>query len=124
MIDNFCLIGKRKRDRALGGRSPRPSVFRLVLAVLLGGWLSFSFAVPAAQAAYCRTVEGHEVCILDIHRSAKNYWEYRARVSVDGEARRMAVYDCRDRTLLRSDGTRVSFRSDITGAIVCRLFRG
>ncbi|WP_439341984.1 hypothetical protein [Vacuolonema iberomarrocanum] len=123
MIDNFCLIGRRKRDRALGGRSPRPSTFRLVLAMLLGGWLSFSVAVSAAQAAYCRTVEGHEVCILDIHRSAKNYWEYRARVSVDGEARPMAVYDCRDRTLLRPDGTRVSFRNDITGDVVCRLFR-
>ena len=90
--------------------------------MLLGGWLSFSFAIPAAQAAYCRTVEGHEVCILDIRRSAKNYWEYRASVSVDGVARPMAVYDCRDRTLLQSDGTRVSFRNDITGDVVCRLF--
>lgn len=90
---------------------------------MLSGLLNAIFIVPTAHAAYCRSVENHEVCILDIQRSAKNYWEYRARVSVDGEARSMAVYDCRDRSLTRQDGTRVSFRSDITGEVVCRLFR-
>jgi len=104
-------------------RSHILQAFRLIFALMLIGLFNITFIVPTAHAAYCRTVEHHEVCILDIQRSAKNYWEYRARVSVDRESRPMAVYDCRDRALIRQDGTRVSFNNDITGEVVCGLFR-
>lgn len=123
MNDNFCLIDGRKRYGERQARSPILPAFRLLLGLLLSGLLNIIFIVPGAHAAYCRTVENHDICILDIQRSAKNYWEYRARVSVDGVARPLAVYDCRDRVLIRSDGSRVPFRTDITGAVVCTLFR-
>jgi len=76
-----------------------------------------------AQAAYCRTLEGHTFCLIDIQRSAKNYWEYRAIVSVDGVARPVEVYNCRDRFLTRQDGTQVSFEQEPASRLVCRLYR-
>ena len=51
---------------------------------------------PTANAAMCRVREAwtesnrfeQQVCILKLKRSAKNYWEYRAKVSIDGEKQR------------------------------------
>lgn len=80
---------------------------------------------------FCRVVEGHSVCVLSLQRSAKNFWEYRAAVSVDGVVRPVEVYDCRDRSASqnenrlqhKTDGKTVSFAKDIAGAIVCRLYK-
>lgn len=52
------------------------------LAVVLLLILSFSVVLPA-DATVCRNFDGHQISIFSIKRSAKNYWEYRAIVSVD-----------------------------------------
>ena len=92
------------------------------LAVLL--CLAFSFAVPfPAQAAFCRQSSDRLICIVSIQRSAKNYWEYRARVSVDGIKRPIEVYNCRDRIRIRKDGSVVPFESDGAGKLICRFFQ-
>lgn len=101
---------------------------------LLGWMLASGFGLclgalaPALQSSlaapvFCRVVDGHSVCVLSLQRSAKNFWEYRAAVSVDGVVRPVEVYDCRDRLRYRADGTTVSFSRDIAGAIVCRLYK-
>lgn len=90
----------------------------LTLSLLIWGHTSPALAAP------CYTVEDHEICILDIRRSAKNYWEYRAAVSVDGVARSLEVYNCRDRIRITREGRRIPFSQDPAGAIVCRLYRG
>ena len=95
----------------------------IVIGVLL--WIGLGWiGTPQAMATPCYTVSGHQVCILEIRRSAKNYWEYRAAVSVDGEGRSLDLYNCRDRTHRTRDGRLIPFSQDLAGAIVCRLYRG
>ncbi|MGK7890960.1 MAG: hypothetical protein AB4042_16640 [Leptolyngbyaceae cyanobacterium] len=77
----------------------------------------------AAQAApICRQVGDHQVCILDIKRSAKNYWEYRAVVKIDDEPQPKAVYNCRDRTrTLPKTGQVVPFDPEGGGLLICQI---
>lgn len=94
-------------------------VIKLLCLVLLY-WLT---AVAPASAEFCRQVDGHRICILSIKRSAKNYWQYQAIVSTDGEIQPSASYDCRDRSIVERDGNMALFRSRPDGAIVCSLYR-
>ncbi|WP_293338098.1 hypothetical protein [Microcoleus sp. CAWBG58] len=81
----------------------------------------FWFSLPA-EASVCHNYEGSQICIVDIKRSAKNYWEYRVILSVDGEKQPLEVYNCRDRTTVKKDGTMLAFGENNPGEIVCRLF--
>jgi len=90
------------------------------LLILMAG---LGLGAGPAQAANCRTVNGHEVCIQRMKRSAKNYWQYRARLKVDGVQRPMELYDCRDRLRLPKDGTIVPYWQDEAVDVVCKLFR-
>jgi hypothetical protein len=91
------------------------------IAVLL--CLTLSFAVPfPAEASFCRNSSDRLICIVSIKRSAKNYWEYRASVSIDGIQRPIEVYNCRDRIRIRKDGSVVPFESDGAGELICRFF--
>ncbi|MEW6493576.1 MAG: hypothetical protein AB1589_13875 [Cyanobacteriota bacterium] len=92
------------------------------IALLLGLALSFAIASPA-EASFCRNSDHHSICILSIKRSAKNYWEYRASVRVDGVERPIEVYNCRDRIRIRQDGTVVPFESDGSGELICKFFQ-
>jgi biopolymer transport protein ExbD len=91
-------------------------IFLLILAV------SFAVVLPV-EASSCRYSGDRSICILTIKRSAKNYWEYRAVVSVDGVEKPIEVYNCRDRVKLQKDGTAVPFERDAAGDFVCRLFK-
>lgn len=84
--------------------------------------ISFFWIALPAEASVCRNYEGHEICIVDIKRSAKNYWEYRVILSVDGEKKPLEVYNCRDRTTVKKDGSILRFGQNNPGEIVCRLF--
>lgn len=59
-----------------------------------------SVAVPKALAAplLCRTVANHQVCVLSIKRSAKNFWDYRVQLQVDGKPHPQERYNCRSST--------------------------
>lgn len=91
------------------------------LVKLLMLMLVFSLCIPVAHALYCRTVNGHDICLVDVQRSAKNYWEYRVIVRVDGVDRPREVYNCRDRTKVQSDGRVVPFENPGPGLLICRL---
>ncbi|MCL1467510.1 hypothetical protein LAY41_24290 [Argonema galeatum A003/A1] len=84
--------------------------------------LSFAVALPA-EASFCRNTNDRTICIISINRSAKNYWEYRASVSVDGVARPIEVYNCRDRIKIRKDGTIVPFQSSSPGKLICSFLK-
>jgi biopolymer transport protein ExbD len=92
------------------------------IALLLFLTLSFAVALPA-EASFCRNYNDHSICILSIKRSAKNYWEYRAAVSVDGVERPIEVYNCRDRLRVRQDGTVVPFEPNDPGELICSFFQ-
>ncbi|WP_317110002.1 hypothetical protein [Chroococcidiopsis sp. SAG 2025] len=91
---------------------------KIIVAILL---LSLAIAFPAA-ASVCRTRGGHQICILSLQRSAKNYWEYRAVVSIDGVKGDTEVYNCRERVKVRKDRV-VAFKSGDPGEVVCRFFK-
>lgn len=84
--------------------------------------ISFFWLALPAEASVCRNYEGREICIVDIKRSAKNYWEYRVILSVDGEKKPLEVYNCRDRTTVKKDRTMLAFGENNPGEIVCRFF--
>ncbi|MBD2122266.1 hypothetical protein [Trichocoleus sp. FACHB-262] len=91
--------------------------FLLLLVLLL-------FPVSPVEAkSFCRLLSDRTICILSIQRSAKNYWEYRAAVSVDGVARPTEVYNCRDRLRVRQDGKVVPFKPERVGEVICNLMQ-
>ncbi len=112
-------------NRALTGFSKTRSGLAAVL--LVGGLLVFGAlglgASPAWAVTTCRKTNGHEVCIQRIKRSAKNYWQYQAKLKVDGEQRSMELYDCRERLRLPKDGTIIPYWQDEAVDVVCTLFR-
>jgi hypothetical protein len=109
------------------------------LAFLIVLILSFLVMLPA-EAYTCRNYKGHQICILSIKRSAKNHWEYRASVSVDGVKTPVEVYNCRDgqRPLLTEDQIRnqhdtpaeslrhrkvMPFGKDDASKVICSFFK-
>ncbi|MDB9314752.1 hypothetical protein PN462_16685 [Spirulina sp. CS-785/01] len=82
--------------------------------------LLFAFT-PPAKAAICRTVGEHHICLLDIQRSAKYYWQYWVIAQVDGEKQPKAVYNCRTSRRTTSTGKTVPFAENGVGELVCRL---
>jgi len=84
--------------------------------------LLLSMTLPV-QAAPCRTLNNQEICILTIKRSAKNYWEYRAQVQVDGEIRPLQVYDCRKKITVQDNKVLELFEQDGTAEVVCSFFK-
>lgn len=94
------------------------------IALILSIMLIFLFAcVSPAEAAFCRSVNEQQICIVNIKRSAKYYWEYRVVVSVDGMEKPLELYNCRDRVRLQQDGTRLPFQPNGLGELVCHFFK-
>lgn len=83
--------------------------------------LFFLVAFPAF-ASVCRNYNGHQICILSINRSAKNYWEYRASVSVDGVKTPIQVYNCRQRVKIQQNGSVLPFEQKSAGEMICSFF--
>ena len=92
---------------------------KLILALIVV-LLSWGIAFPA-EAAFCRTVEDQQICIVDVRRSAKYYWEYRVAVSVNGIEKPIERYNCRDRVRVQQDGTVVQFDADRLGDLICGI---
>ncbi|MDF5735415.1 MAG: hypothetical protein PUQ00_06945 [Nostoc sp. S13] len=95
-------------------------IFMLLLILLFSG-------VHPAFASVCRNYNiydglRHRICILSINRSAKNYWEYRAAVSVDGVKRPVEVYNCRQRVKVKQNGTVLPFQQKDPGEMICSFF--
>jgi len=95
---------------------------KLIVVLLLLG-LSLLAVPPVEAKSFCRPISDRSICILSIKRSAKNYWEYRAVVSVDGVARPLEIYNCRDRLRVRQDGKVVRFEPNDAGELICNLIR-
>lgn len=95
------------------------NIIKLITIVLIL-LLSFTIAQPT-QAAFCRTDKDNTICILSIKRSAKNYWEYRASVKVNGVTRPIEIYNCGDRTRIKADGKIVAFEPNSAGDLICNV---
>ncbi|WP_366558197.1 hypothetical protein [Okeania sp. SIO3B5] len=84
--------------------------------------LIFFFAVtPLAAASFCRNYQGNNICILSIKRSAKNYWEYRAEVSINSKKKPLEIYNCRTEEKIQKNGKIVKFQPNGAGKLICNV---
>jgi hypothetical protein len=89
-----------KLDSIRNALSLRGTTLRVTTAfvLLIFLWMAILPSEPARSGEFvCRHYNHHEICVLSIKRSAKNYWEYLASVRVDGVKRPIERYDCRNR---------------------------
>ena len=91
------------------------------IACFIALLLSFSLKASPAQGAICRQLGEQQVCIVDIRRSAKYYWQYRVTLEVDGQTRPREIYNCRDRVRISSQGDRKVFQDQGLGDLICSL---
>lgn len=82
--------------------------------------LSVNIALPA-KASVCRNYNGNSICILEIKRSAKYHWQYRASVSVNGKVKPIEIYNCREQIKIQKNGNRVPFSSNGAGQLICSI---
>ena len=69
----------------------------------------------------CRTLSDHEICLMDVQRSAKNHWEYRAIIQIDGVKRPQELYNCRRQVRIMRDRSTVPFEENGAGKLLCKL---
>lgn len=93
------------------------------LTFLLIFCLFWNISFSAQAASLCRHQGERTICILSIKRSAKNYWQYLATVSIDGVEKPTEVYNCRDRVKTQKDGTNVPFEINDAGKLICSFFQ-
>lgn len=92
------------------------SLFLLILIL----WL---IATPGVKAATCQSLTGKQVCIENIKRSAKYYWEYRVTLNIENQKQATRIYNCRDRYYTLPDRTQVYYQqNDPLARLVCRLY--
>jgi hypothetical protein len=94
-----------------------------IIAVLFALLLITLQASSALAAPICRTIQNQDVCILSIKRSAKNFWEYNAAVSIDGKRGPKEPYNCRSRYKTLRNGSVEYFSSDSIGSLVCKIYK-
>lgn len=75
-----------------------------------------------AQGLSCLSLQEHQVCLVRVNRSAKNYWEYRVILQVDGVQQAQEIYNCRDRLRVQANGTTLAFSDQDPHSWVCRLY--
>ncbi|NEP81299.1 MAG: hypothetical protein F6K17_27870 [Okeania sp. SIO3C4] len=91
----------------------------IILSIFL---FIFFFAVaPPAAASFCRNYNGNNICILSIKRSAKNYWEYRAEVSMNGKKKPLEIYNCRTEEKIQKNGKIIKFKPNGAGNLICNV---
>ena len=84
-------------------------------------FLNLAMVFPA-EAATCRQLGEHSICILSIKRSAKYYWEYRAAISIDGQKKPVEIYNCRERIKINYHKTVIPFANNDAGELICSLY--
>ncbi|GAB4293182.1 MAG: hypothetical protein Fur0025_29350 [Oscillatoriaceae cyanobacterium] len=94
------------------------------LTILLISALCLLFLLPLpAAASFCRQVNKRLICIISIERSAKYHWEYRAAVKIDGVARPIELYNCRQRVRVGKNGQVVRFEPHGAGELICSTLK-
>jgi hypothetical protein len=99
----------------------RFKLYKYIALILL--LLVSNVVVLPAVAAVCRNHHGQHICIISINRSAKNYWEYKAIITVDGKKRPLEVYNCRQKFKLQQDKTLIPFQPNDPGEFICSFFK-
>ncbi|MCL2932664.1 MAG: hypothetical protein MGG11_10510 [Trichodesmium sp. MAG_R03] len=91
----------------------------IILSIVL--FLLFFAVKQPAAASFCRNINGKKICILSIKRSAKNYWEYRAEVSINGSRKPLEIYNCHTQEKIQKNGNILKFTSNGAGQLICSI---
>jgi hypothetical protein len=83
--------------------------------------LSFGWTLPV-NATTCRQIDNHQVCLINIKRSAKYYWEYRVILSIDGKKKPMQIYDCKQDQVIYREGQITILQNAGIRSWICSLF--
>lgn len=102
-----------------GLRVPFPWLGGVVVVCLLLGSCQGVTAPPLR----CEQTGEQTVCIQWIKRSAKNHWEYRAGVTLDGIPQPPALYNCRTRRLTINPQPPTPFHTAGPGDLICRILK-
>ncbi len=92
----------------------------LIFLILITFYLTL--ALPANAAQFCRNIDGKKICIVEIKRSAKNYWEYRVTVRINDVVKPQEIYNCRRQIKIKKDGSTVPFIDRGAGEFICSYF--
>jgi hypothetical protein len=90
----------------------------LILLFLI---ISYFWTAPA-EAKNCQYWRDREICFVQIKRSAKYYWEYRATVTIDGIKQTPTIYNCRTQKESPKKGRSIFFTNNGVGELICSFF--
>lgn len=91
----------------------------IILSIVL--FILFFAVDKSIAASFCRNYKGNKICILSIKRSAKNYWEYRAEVSINGSRKPLEIYNCHTQKKIQKNGNTLNFTSNGAGKFICSI---
>lgn len=78
-----------------------------------------------ALAQSCHNQQGPTICLEQVRRSAKYYWQYRVVATINGKTQPETQYNCRDRTRTVISGPQkgqtLEFAPQGVGDLVCQL---
>ncbi|HAE06182.1 hypothetical protein [Richelia intracellularis] len=94
---------------------------KLITLIILS--LQIITITPTAYGNRCETINAHKVCIVDLKRSPKRYWNYRVSISIDEEKQPVEIYNCRSQFKIQQDGKIVFFEENSPGKFICRNFK-
>jgi hypothetical protein len=98
------------------------SIVRLIILGLMLGLILGLITACGVSSQFCQTISEHQVCVATITLSAKNYWEYRAVLQIDGVKQLPEVFDCRHQVRISQGGAIVPFQAQGIGEWICEIF--
>ncbi len=106
-------------------------IFKRLLVFILSTsfWLATQQPLIAktCQKTFSQNASGQPICLLQIKRSAKNYWEYRVALKIGDRPKVTRIYDCRQHSYWQADKAQVTTQNlieqDQLEKYVCRLYQ-
>ncbi|ELS00141.1 hypothetical protein [Gloeocapsa sp. PCC 73106] len=94
--------------------------YGFIFALIISQFLTF-YNLPAI-ALNCYDYQGQKICLLNIQRSAKYYWQYRVDVTINGKKQPQTTYNCLQKTKQSKSGNILDFTTNDLGQLICSLF--
>ena len=100
----------------------------MILILSSSFWLTTQqpLAAKTCQKTFNQDIPNHQICLLQIKRSAKNYWEYRVTLKIGDRQKVARIYNCRQHSYWQTDLGQVNPQDqpeqDQLEQYICRLY--
>ena len=106
-------------------------IFKGFLILILSSslWLTSQqpLAAKTCQKTFNQDSPDHQICLLQIKRSAKNYWEYRVTLNIGDHQKVTRIYNCRQHSYWQANQAQVNQQDqteqDQLEKYICRLYQ-